>query len=118
MPTDEAAKALSRLVGSGVDVAILTNSLAATDVAAVHSGYAHYRPQLIKGGVRLFELQLFDHAPLAKKMLRLFAYDTAPSMSYWLSYRRRESFAGKERPRKRRGFTTESLKPVGHVAWL
>ena len=62
MPTDQTAKALSRLVGSGVDVAILTNSLAATDVAAVHSGYAHYRPQLIKGGVRLFELQPYGRA--------------------------------------------------------
>jgi putative cardiolipin synthase len=57
VPGNEAAKALVRLVGSGVDVAVLTNSLAATDVAAVHSGYARYRAQLIKGGVRLFELQ-------------------------------------------------------------
>jgi putative cardiolipin synthase len=57
VPGNEAAKELVRLVASGVDVAILTNSLAATDVAAVHSGYARYRPQLIKGGVRLFELQ-------------------------------------------------------------
>ena len=57
VPGEEGAKALVRLVGSGVDVAVLTNSLAATDVAAVHSGYARYRSQLIKGGVRLFELQ-------------------------------------------------------------
>jgi cardiolipin synthase C len=35
------------------EIALLTNSLAATDVAAVHSGYARHRPQLIKGGVRL-----------------------------------------------------------------
>ena len=57
VPRKESAKALVGLVKSGVDVAILTNSLAATDVAAVHSGYARQRPQLIKGGVRLFELQ-------------------------------------------------------------
>ncbi len=62
VPSNEAAKALVRLVGRGVDVAILTNSLAATDVAAVHSGYARYRPQLIKGGVRLFELQPYGRA--------------------------------------------------------
>ena len=127
-------RSLSASSGSGVDVAVLTNSLAATDVAAVHSGYARYRPQLIKGGVRLFELQpyghesdislfgssgtglhtkafvaderigfigsynfdprsaslntemgvLFDHFPLARKMRELFAYETAPSMSYRL----------------------------------
>jgi cardiolipin synthase C len=57
VPRKESAKALVGLVKNGVDVAILTNSLAATDVAAVHSGYARQRPQLIKGGVRLFELQ-------------------------------------------------------------
>ena len=57
VPREGAAKALIDLVDSGVDVAILTNSLAATDVAAVHSGYTRHRLQLIKGGVRLFELQ-------------------------------------------------------------
>ena len=57
VPRNEAVKALIGLVKGGVDVTILTNSLAATDVAAVHSGYARHRPQLIKGGVRLFELQ-------------------------------------------------------------
>jgi cardiolipin synthase C len=62
VPGDEAAKALVLLVGRGVDVAILTNSLAATDVAAVHSGYARYRLQLVKGGVRLFELQPYGRA--------------------------------------------------------
>ena len=62
MPSNEAAQALVDLVARGVDVAILTNSLAATDVAAVHSGYARYRPQLLKGGVRLFELQPYGRA--------------------------------------------------------
>jgi cardiolipin synthase C len=57
VPRKESAKALIGLVESGVDVAILTNSLAATDVAAVHGGYSRHRPQLVKGGVRLFELQ-------------------------------------------------------------
>src|SRR5215208_7225981 len=57
VPRNEAVKALIGLVKDGVDVTILTNSLAATDVAAVHSGYARHRPQLIKAGVRLFELQ-------------------------------------------------------------
>ena len=60
VPRKESAKALIGLVEGGVDVAILTNSLAATDVAAVHGGYSRHRPQLIKGGVRLFELQPHD----------------------------------------------------------
>jgi len=38
-------------------VAVLTNSLAATDVAAVHSGYSRYRTTLLRGGVKLAELK-------------------------------------------------------------
>lgn len=45
------------LVKHGVDVRVLTNSLATTDVLAVHSGYASYRKPLLSGGVRLWELR-------------------------------------------------------------
>lgn len=38
-------------------VAVLTNSLAATDVAAVHTGYARYRRELLRGGVELYEMK-------------------------------------------------------------
>lgn len=41
----------------GVRVTILTNSLAATDVAAVHAGYQRYRKELLAAGVRLYELK-------------------------------------------------------------
>lgn len=50
---------LQDLVSNGVDVSVLTNSLAATDVAAVHGAYANYRKRLLRNGVRLFELQPF-----------------------------------------------------------
>jgi putative cardiolipin synthase len=36
---------------------VLTNSLAATDVAAVHGAYARYREPLLAGGVKLYELR-------------------------------------------------------------
>jgi len=39
-----------------VKMTVLTNSLAATDEPAVHTGYARYRPQLIDAGVQLYEL--------------------------------------------------------------
>jgi putative cardiolipin synthase len=38
-------------------VNILTNSLAASDVAAVHAGYAKRRKELLREGVRLYELK-------------------------------------------------------------
>ena len=41
----------------GLEVGILTNSLAANDVVAVHGGYARYRVPLLQRGVSLFELK-------------------------------------------------------------
>ncbi|MEE4638207.1 MAG: phospholipase D family protein, partial [Wenzhouxiangella sp.] len=38
-------------------VSVLTNSLAANDVVAVHGGYSRYRKRLLKGGVGLWELK-------------------------------------------------------------
>ena len=42
---------------AGVDVRLLTNSLEATDVPAVHGGYAPYRKALLEHGVKLYELR-------------------------------------------------------------
>ncbi|PRX31238.1 putative cardiolipin synthase [Paraburkholderia sp. BL18I3N2] len=41
----------------GVRVTVLTNSLAATDVALVHAGYQRYRKDLLDAGVHLYELK-------------------------------------------------------------
>ena len=51
---------LTRMAAEGVSVSVLTNSLAATDVAAVHGGYAPYRRALLAGGVHLHELQPYQ----------------------------------------------------------
>ena len=40
VPTEQGLRALSLLSQRGVRITVLTNSLQATDVAAVHSGYA------------------------------------------------------------------------------
>lgn len=45
------------LARSGVKVRILTNSLEATDVTAVHAGYAKWRKSLLGAGVTLLELK-------------------------------------------------------------
>ncbi len=57
VPGKEGAKALTGLAAQGARVAVVTNSLAATDVAAVHSGYAKRRKVLLEGGVRLYEIK-------------------------------------------------------------
>ena len=43
-------------------VGVVTNSLAATDVYAVHSGYAEYRDRLLRQGVDLHELRAHPRA--------------------------------------------------------
>ncbi|MFL6548790.1 MAG: phospholipase D family protein [Povalibacter sp.] len=48
---------LRRMAEQGAHIRVLTNSLAATDVAAVHSGYARYREPLLEAGIELYELK-------------------------------------------------------------
>jgi len=55
IPGRKGAATLAAMVARGVKVSILTNSLAATDVAAVHGAYANYRKRLLRAGVELFE---------------------------------------------------------------
>jgi putative cardiolipin synthase len=43
------------LIDRGLDVTVLTNSLAANNHGIVHSGYMGYRKPLLKMGVRIFE---------------------------------------------------------------
>jgi cardiolipin synthase C len=57
VPGDAGVNWLRALADRGVRVTILTNSLAATDVGAVHAGYQRYREALLEGGIRLYELK-------------------------------------------------------------
>ena len=57
VPGRRASKSLTTLVRRGVRVSILTNSLAATDVLAVHGGYARHRRRLLRAGIELRELK-------------------------------------------------------------
>lgn len=60
VPGKQGVEGFSRLVEHGVNVSILTNSLAATDVVASHSGYAPYRMPLLESGIHLYELKPFS----------------------------------------------------------
>ena len=52
------------LARRGVKVTVLTNSLEATDVPAVHAGYAKRRKPLLEAGVELYEMKRTSaHAP-------------------------------------------------------
>lgn len=57
VPGNDGVEALSALAARGAQVGVVTNSLAANDVAAVHGGYMGYRVPLLKAGVQLYELK-------------------------------------------------------------
>ena len=66
VPGDAGVDRLRSLVQRGVKVKVLTNSLASTDVPAVHAGYRQYRRALLEAGVELYELKP-TAAPAAKR---------------------------------------------------
>jgi len=57
VPGKQGSAGLITRAQAGAQVQILTNSLAANDVAAVHGGYSRHRKALVKGGVALWELK-------------------------------------------------------------
>ena len=69
VPGQEGAARLVHDVEQGLRVAVLTNSLAATDVAAVHVGYARVRRQLARGGVELYEMKRKAASPDGRSQL-------------------------------------------------
>ena len=69
VPGEQGAAGLIADVRRGMRVVVLTNSLAATDVAAVHTGYARYRRDLLRGGVELYEMKRKPGDPDARRKI-------------------------------------------------
>jgi putative cardiolipin synthase len=63
VPGASGEKLLHDLRARGVEVRVLTNSLASTDVPLVHTGYMKYRIPLLEDGVELFEVRPVQGAP-------------------------------------------------------
>jgi cardiolipin synthase C len=57
VPGEELTSRFGDIVKDGREIRILTNSLAANDVAAVHGGYSRHRQDLLAGGVKIWELK-------------------------------------------------------------
>jgi putative cardiolipin synthase len=55
VPTAAGVESFLALARKGVKIQILTNSQEATDVAAVHAGYAKWRKPLLEAGIVLYE---------------------------------------------------------------
>ncbi|RUO66369.1 putative cardiolipin synthase [Pseudidiomarina planktonica] len=56
-PGEAGVAMLASMVAKGVEVKVLTNSLASNDVLFAHSGYAKRRRSLLAAGVKLFEMK-------------------------------------------------------------
>jgi len=69
VPGEGIAARLGDAVKTGKRVRVLTNSLVANDVAAVHGGYSRYREQLLESGVELWELKPADGSEVHKRAL-------------------------------------------------
>ncbi|MDO9285966.1 MAG: phospholipase D family protein [Aquabacterium sp.] len=57
VPSESGMDLMCALRRRGVQVRVLTNSLASTDVVAVHAGYVRYRARLLACGITLHELR-------------------------------------------------------------
>jgi putative cardiolipin synthase len=57
VPGKDTTAALTAIAAQGARVRVLTNSLEATDVAAVHAGYVKWRRELLQAGVSVYELR-------------------------------------------------------------
>jgi putative cardiolipin synthase len=69
VPGERGYETFAGLREQGKDIRILTNSLEATDVAAVHAGYSKWRAPLLKTGVTLYELRASPGAPSRKSII-------------------------------------------------
>ncbi|WP_310447601.1 phospholipase D family protein [Thiobacillus sp.] len=86
---------LNGLVKRGIRVTVLTNSLAATDVGAVHSGYQRYREALLEGGVAIYELKPGAVQPAhAEKKAKAFGASRASLHAKSFVFDRRAVFIG------------------------
>lgn len=96
VPTADGVKTLVALRQQGVRIRVLTNSLEATDVAAVHAGYAKRRKDLLEAGVTLYELkrQPLQGAPAKEHGLKMKGSSSASLHAKTFSVDRSRLFVG------------------------
>lgn len=63
VPTQNGVQQIESMLERGVRFQVLTNSLAATDVPAVHAGYQRRRRRLLTAGATLYELRRTEEVP-------------------------------------------------------
>ena len=73
VPGRRGSALIREMRGRGVKLSFMTNSLGSTDEPVVHLGYSHYREDMLRQGVELYELS----AARVKKNMRSFLYGSS-----------------------------------------
>ncbi len=94
VPGREGVRHLESLTEEGVAVRVLTNAQEANDVAAVHSGYAPYRADLLRAGVQLYELKRISDTSRQTRETRAFGSANSSLHTKCLVADRRYVFIG------------------------
>jgi putative cardiolipin synthase len=63
IPGEDGRRHLAEMARRGTRVAVLTNSLASTDVTAAHAAYARYRVEMLNSGIELYESRVEPGMP-------------------------------------------------------
>ena len=94
VPGESGLLYLTSHADAGVSVKLLTNSLEATDVPAVHGGYAPYRRALLEHGVQLYELRRQPGDPSATRGISFQGSSDSSLHSKAIVFDRRKTFIG------------------------
>jgi putative cardiolipin synthase len=123
VPTAAGAASFTALAREGVKIRVLTNSLEATDVAAVHAGYAKWREPLLAAGISLYETKQLWHSSRQPESGRLAGSSDASLHAKTFSVDRSRIFVGSFNfdPRSAKlntemGFVIESPKLAKQIA--
>jgi putative cardiolipin synthase len=92
VPRKTGVEVLSELQKRGVNVTIITNSLAANNQASVHGGYAPSRKPLLEAGVKIFEVRADADVSGSEFMAASGAKATLHTKAFVVD--RREAFIG------------------------
>ncbi|WP_369988752.1 phospholipase D family protein [Pseudomonas xanthosomatis] len=85
---------LTSRADAGTSVKLLTNSLEATDVPAVHGGYAPYRRALLEHGVQLYELRRQPGDAITRRGLTFHGSSDSSLHSKAMVFDRHKTFIG------------------------
>ena len=123
VPTDAGVDTFVAMTRKGIKIRVLTNALEATDVPAVHAGYAKHRKRLLAAGVSLYELRRLSSGTPLRQGLGASGSSTSSLHSKTFAVDRTRVFIGSFNfdPRSARlntemGFVIDSPAMAGRIA--